>query len=138
MLRILDLTTSRKVIFEKTHRHSVLLKNMIDLLDKTYYFRWPDYPANTLYYKGDICVFQINDWFELCHMGSTTSKTYVPKEYNTRYVEGQNEIGMQIKKMMKIPENYHFNIPPSLPVASLGYYKDSGMESEKEKERNDR
>jgi hypothetical protein len=133
MLQRLDLTTARTVLFEKTHKHTELLLNLINLLDNTYYFQWPEYPESTLFYKGDKCVFQINEWFELCHMDYEAAKTCLPLKYCWMTEDGQEAIGNVIKKLLNIPEYYHFNIPLSLPIATSSFVKGYVATAEEER-----
>ena len=133
MLQRLDLTNTRSVLFEKAQKHSHLIKNIIDLLDGTYYFKWPDYPEMTLFYKENKCVFQINDWFELCYLDYEVVKLHLPSPYNGNKISEQKIIDEVLKKTLKVPNHYHFNITVSLPSITTSFVKGYFPTTEEEK-----
>lgn len=133
MLQRLDLTNTRSVLFEKANKRSQLMQSMTELLNDTYYFKWPEYPETTLFYRNDQCVFQRNDWFELYHVNFDITKTYTLTPYSWNMLSDQEEIGKVLQKILNIPQHYYFDITRKLPIATTSFVRGSIPTAEEER-----
>jgi len=135
MLQKLNLTNTRSVLFEKANKHSCFLKNMIDILDGVYYFQWPEYPDIVLFYKGDKCILQIDNWFQICSLDYNIAKDFFTNDY--KLVSNQEIAGKILNKILNLSSQYHFSIHTALPTATKSFVRGS-VPTEEEEKRNQR